>query len=242
MKPTILITENKNELAKKAVELITTAAVNAVEKRGRFSAALAGGSTPRATYQLLALPTQKPQIPWQHVHLFWGDERCVPPDDNQSNYLMVKNSLLDHVELPQQNIHRMAGELKPQEAAEKYSMELNDFFQGDIRFDLVMLGMGDDGHTASLFPHTEALNTTLPVTANFVPKLDTWRLTLSAEIINAAHQVLFLVAGENKARALAHVLEGKNDPDEYPSQKIKPEDGELIWLIDKTAAANLRNI
>lgn len=242
MKQTILLTENKNQLSYKAAEIFTTAALEAVDRQGRFSVALAGGSTPRASYELLASPSFARQIPWQQVHLFWGDERCVPPDDDQSNYLMVKESLLEQIEVPEQNIHRMTGEFEPQIAAEKYTTEISDFFHGEIRFDLIMLGMGDDGHTASLFPHTEALNTKLPVAANFVPKLNTWRLTLSAETINASRQVLFLVAGAKKAHALARVLEGKSQADQFPSQLIMPENGDLIWLVDKSAAAKLSNI
>ncbi len=238
----IRITEEKSALSQQASELFASSAIDAVEKRGHFAVALAGGSTPKATYHLLTSEPYATSLPWEQIHLFWGDERCVPPDDGESNYLMVKQSLLDSINIPSANIHRMAGELEPHIAANKYALELKHFFSGSIRFDLVMLGMGDDGHTASLFPHTDALHTQEAVAANYVPKLDTWRLTLSAQTINAARHIVFLVAGEDKAPALHEVLQGEPNPEQYPSQLISPDEGNLTWLVDKTAASQLRNI
>src|SRR5690606_983517 len=174
---------------------------------------------------------------------FWGDERTVPPDHPDSNYRMAKEALLDFVALPASNVHRISGELEPARAAAEYEQTLRSFFAkraGKTRFDLILLGMGDDGHTASLFPDTEALNETERlVVANHVPKLDTWRITLTAPIINDAAHVAFLVAGAGKAAVLKRVLQGPRQPHKLPSQLIQPVDGELVWLLDKAAASEL---
>lgn len=206
-----------------------------------FAVAVAGGSTPRALYQRLAAPENAQHIGWSKVHVFWGDERAVPPDYPDSNYRMVKETLLDHVALPASNIHRMQGELEPEQAAAEYELTLHSFFAGragKIRFDLVLLGMGDDGHTASLFPNTTALDETEKlVAANYVPKLDTWRITLTLPVINAAAHVAFLVSGAGKADTLRQVLQ---EPErKLPSQLVRPVDGELFWWVDQAAAVQL---
>lgn len=208
---------------------------------GSFSIVLAGGSTPRQLYQLLAEAHFAGHVDWSLVHVFWGDERCVPPDHEDSNYRMARLALLDHVQLPAGNIYRMRGEGDPQQAAVDYEKRLRAFFGEDaVRFDLVLLGMGDDGHTASLFPGTAALDETERlVVANHVPQQDSWRLTLTYPAINNAANVTFLVAGADKAEALRDVLEGP--PDQYPAQRVQPVNGSLLWLVDDAAAAQLEN-
>lgn len=228
-----------------AAELIITLAAETIAAQGQFSIALSGGSTPRALFVLLAQAEYTRRIPWPDVHIFWGDERCVPGDHADSNYRMAREALLDHVSIPAENIHRVRGELLPADAAHDYERNLRAFFATESqpalpRFDLILLGMGDDGHTASLFPHTTALNERDRwVIENRVEKLNAWRITLTAPVINAAANVLFLITGEGKAAVLREVLHGPPQPDLYPSQRIHPTDGRLIWLVDAAAAARL---
>jgi 6-phosphogluconolactonase len=203
---------------------------------------LSGGSTPRALFRLLANPDFAPRIDWSRVHIFWGDERCVPPDHQDSNYGMARETLLDHVPLPEDNICRIRGEIDPQQAAAEYEQVLRIFFSNadTPRFDLLLQGMGDDGHTASLFAGTQALyERTRWVIENYVPKLEMWRITLTVGAINAAAHVIFLVTGQNKAATLREVLNGPHQPEYYPSQLVQPADGELIWMADAAAAARL---
>lgn len=229
------------QLMQAAAEIVTQLAKQAVIQRGRFSLVLSGGSTPRALYRLLATSPYQDEIEWANVHVFWGDERCVPPDDAESNYRMARESLLDHVAIPPTSIHRICGELSPEDASNDYTQTLVSFFRDGIpRFDLVLLGMGDDGHTASLFPHTAALNETQKwVTANYVPQKDVWRITLTLPVINAARQVIFLVAGAPKAERLREVLYGSRQPHDLPAQSIQPTNGNLLWLVDAAAASTL---
>jgi 6-phosphogluconolactonase len=220
----------------------------AIAARGRYSVALSGGSTPRQLYRALA-ERGPGEIPWPAIHLFWGDERAVPPDHPQSNYRAARAELLSKVPVPAANVHRLRGEETPERAAALYEEELRRFFgfaagsEGGHfpRFDLILLGMGDDGHTASLFPHSPALDEGERwVVANPVPALATTRLTLTLPVLNAAACVLFLVAGTGKAATLAEVLEGQARPRELPAQAVRPVDGELIWMLDQAAAARLR--
>ena len=212
---------------------------------GRFSVALSGGTTPRALNQLLSSPAYIDRVDWAKIEFFWGDERCVAPDDPLSNYRMARETLLARLPVSESQIHRIPTELNdPEVVATRYDEELRSAFQlaaGQLpRFDLIYLGMGPDGHTASLFPHTQALSVTdRLVAANFVPKLDTSRITLTAPVINNAAVVAFLVAGQDKATALAAVLEGPADPEEYPAQLVAPVDGDVYWLVDQTAATQL---
>ena len=183
-------------------------------------------------------------MPWEMLDLYWVDERCVPPDDADSNYRMTREALLDHVPLRPEQIHRIEGELEPEAAAARYESELRNSFRLEgaesPRFDLVALGMGDDGHTASLFPHTEALHEmSRLVAANHVPQKDTWRITLTWPVINHARSVFFLIAGEDKAAILKEVLTGPRDPERLPSQLIWPASGILTLILDKAAAALL---
>jgi 6-phosphogluconolactonase len=227
--------ESPEDLAEVAAQAFASKAAEAIEERGRFAVVLAGGSTPKAAYEILARDTAG-TIAWNDVHVFFGDERSVPPDHEDSNYRMAREALLDHVSAG--GVHRMRGELPPDEAASSYEDELRGFFgaEGHPRFDLILLGIGGDGHTASLFPETPALEVTDRwVVANPVPKLDTIRITLTAPVLNAARAVNFLVAGESKAGALKEILEGDADPRRYPAKLVTPPGGPT-WLVDRTAA------
>lgn len=238
-------------LTRAAAEHVVRIAEGAVTRSGRFTIALAGGSTPKALYTLLGSPEYLPVIDWGRSHVFWGDERTVPPEHQDSNYHMAKLALLSFTSLPVDHIHRMRGEIDPQKAADEYEQKLRKFFvgRGQVeddndhlypRFDLVLLGMGDDGHTASLFPNSAALGETERwVVANEVEKLKTWRITLTARAINAAAHVIFLVTGAQKAERLQEVLEGESKPEELPAQMIQPLHGDLLWLVDRAAAAKL---
>jgi 6-phosphogluconolactonase len=233
-------------LAQRAAQYFVEMVGEAVAGRGRARIAISGGTTPKAAFQLLADPNQpwRSRMPWNDLDLYWVDERCVAPDDAESNYRMTREALLDHVPLTVDQIHRIEGELDPLEAADEYESELRESFRlegGQIpRFDLVALGMGPDGHTASLFPHTAALHETRRiVTANRVPQMDTWRITLTWPVINAARSVFFLIAGTDKAEALKDVLTGPSDVERLPSQLICPSTGILTLILDKAAAALL---
>jgi 6-phosphogluconolactonase len=228
-------------LARAAVEHFVTLSTAAIATRGRFVVALSGGSTPRATYALLATGEFAAGVDWPHVHVFWGDERCVPPDHPDSNYRMARETLLDRVPIPADNIHRIRGELEPNQAAAAYQAELEATLDADGQFDLILLGMGADGHTVSLFPGTAALHEqTRWVVAHYVDKLSAWRVTLTPVIINAAAHVTFIVAGSGKAGRLREVLAGPHQPDVLPAQIVKPTNGRLLWLVDAAAAVDLR--
>lgn len=232
-------------LAQAGAEHFVTLAQAAIAARGCFAVALSGGSTPRGLYARLATEELAAQVDWSCVYVFWGDERCVPPDHHDSNYLMARQTLLDHLPVPPENVHRIRGELEPEEAAAEYERTLRTFFflpseKPIPRFDLVLLGMGDDGHTASLFPGSAALHERRRwVATQYVGKLQVWRVTLTPIIINAAAHVTFLVSGAGKAERLHQVLTGPYQPDLLPAQIIKPDGGRLLWLVDAAAAALL---
>jgi 6-phosphogluconolactonase len=230
------IFESSEELAQAAAREFAARTAEAIGERGRFAVVLAGGSTPKATYEILARDYAN-RIDWGNVHVFFGDERAVPPDHEDSNYRMAREALLDHI--PVGSVHRMQGELPPDEAAEAYEQDLLRFFGAEDlpRFDLILLGTGGDGHTASLFPETSALEVhDRWVVANPVLKLETTRITLTVPVLNAARAVCFLVAGEGKARPVAEILEG--DPREYPASLIQPQGGPE-WMLDRPAASLL---
>ncbi len=235
----LLVYETPEELEEAAARDFVAKAEAAISERGRFAVVLAGGSTPRTTYEILAR-RHSDELDWSKVHVFFGDERTVHPEHEASNYRMVRETLLSHVRVG--SVHRMRCELPPGEAAADYEKQLREFFQTDgfPAFDLILLGLGEDGHTASLFPETSALDVSDRwVVVNPVLKLGTSRLTLTIPVINAARAIVFLVAGENKARALKEVLEGDADPRAYPAKFIRP-DGELAWMVDRAAAALIR--
>ncbi|CAA9435472.1 MAG: 6-phosphogluconolactonase, eukaryotic type [uncultured Rubrobacteraceae bacterium] len=230
--------ETPERLAGAAARAFVERAEKATAERGRFAVALAGGSTPKATYEVLARD-HAGRVDWPNVHVFFGDERTVPPDHEDSNYRMAREALLDRV--PVGPVHRMRGELPPDEAAASYEEELREFFGAEPPvLDLIMLGIGGDGHTASLFPETSALEVTdRLVVANPVLKLETIRLTLTAPVLNAAREVVFLVAGGGKAEALEEILEGDADPRAYPAKLVRPPGGPT-WMVDRAAAGLLK--
>jgi 6-phosphogluconolactonase len=235
-------------LVEAAADYVAEVAAQALAARGRFTLALAGGGTPRPVYELLAAPARASAIDWSRTQLLFGDERCVPPEDARSNYSMVKRALLEHAPVPAANVHRIRGEDDPERAARDYEALLRRLLgetpsgapaQG---IDLVLLGMGDNGHTASLFPGSPAIGETRRwVMAQFVEEVGMWRVTLTPVVINAASHIAFLVSGAGKAQMLQRVLEGPRDPESLPSQVVRPARGELRWLVDAPAAASLKN-
>jgi 6-phosphogluconolactonase len=243
--PDIIICPDAAELNRRAAELFIQRAGEAATRSGRFAVALSGGSTPKALYSLLATPGFADRIPWPKVNLFWGDERCVPPEHPESNYRTVRESLLTKISIPSENIHRMAGEKEPGVAATEYENELKTFFQflqsAPPRFDLILLGLGEDGHMASLFPGSEALKETKRlVVANFVDKLNAHRLTLTLPVLNESAQIVFLVAGKSKANIVKELLVTRPTIAKFPAQRIQPVDGALTWFITRDAAAELQ--
>ena len=243
---TLTILPTPQATAAAGAQLFATTAIAAAQSRGRARIAISGGTTPKTMFQLLADPAQPylATIPWDKLDLFWVDERSVAPDQPDSNYRMTRESLLDRVPLPAAQVHRMEGELDPEQAASRYESELRNAFRLEgaetPTFDLILLGMGDDGHTASLFPHTEGLeDITHLVIANHVPQKDTWRITLTSPVINQARAVAFLIEGPAKASPVAQVFTGPYQPETLPSQLIRPASGSLTVLLDQAAAANL---
>ena len=237
----IIVCRDMAELSRQSAERFSQLTHQSVQGSGRFAVALSGGSTPKHLYSLLASAGYKERIPWNNVHLFWGDERCVPPDHPESNFGMVDEALLSKIKIPAENIYRMAGEREPQAAAADYEKELQRFFgleSGALpRFDLILLGIGEDGHTASLFPGGDALNETERlVGAPFVAKLNSYRLSLSLPALNNAANIWFLVTGGSKADAVKKVLGGASD---LPAAKVQPVDGKLTWFVTRDAAAAL---
>ncbi len=236
-----LIFPTSDELARYAAASFVTRAASAIDARGRFSVALSGGSTPRIIFRQLADEAFARRVNWGAVHIFWSDERCVPPDHPDSNFRLARESLLSPLGVAESNIHRIEGELPPAEAAARYDARLRAFF-GDAppSFDLIHLGLGEDGHTASLFPGTAALAETEPkVVANDAPQLGATRITFTAPLINAARAVEFFVTGSAKARILREVLTGDDPKYRYPSQMIRPRPGTLAWLVTADAATQL---
>jgi 6-phosphogluconolactonase len=232
------------DLFQAAAEEVITAATDAIAERGRFTIALSGGSTPRSLYTLIAANANS-SLPWEKIFFFWGDERHVPPTDTESNYRMAEETILSKVPVPPANIFRVPTENPDASAAaEAYEQTLRKFFElaaGEFpRFDLILLGMGPDGHTASLFPETAALQEkSRLVVANWVEKLHAYRITLTLPVLNAARRVAFLVSGGDKASVLHEVLEGDAPGEKYPSKLIRPSDGKLIWFLDRAAASEL---
>jgi 6-phosphogluconolactonase len=241
---TYRVFSNPVDVARAAAELFTSSVATAVSARGIARVAISGGTTPKAMFALLASEPFASQVSWDKLDLYWVDERCVPPDNAESNYRMTRETLLSKVPLSPDHIHRMEGELDPEVAAARYEAAIRNGFKLEgaetPTFDLVLLGMGDDGHTASLFPHTEALNDmTHIVVANHVPQKDTWRVTLTWPVINQGREVAFLIEGDKKAQVLHEVFEGSYQPETYPSQIIRPASGKLTLLLDTAAAAKL---
>ena len=235
--------DDPERVAEAAARRVAEVARESISENGVFSIALAGGSTPRRVYELLAGDELRGLVEWNNTHVFFGDERAVPHDDPESNFRMASESLLSRVPVPERNVHRIEGLGDAAANASRYESEMRGLFGEDAdwpRLDLVLLGMGDDGHTASLFPGTAALDERrVWATANWVEKLGAWRVTLTAPAINAARRVLFIVNGAGKAERLREVLQGERDPARLPSQLIRPRDGALEWFVDRAAAARL---
>jgi len=249
--PEIEIFETSDRLTSAAAERFVTLADAAIRARGKFVVALSGGTTPQAMYGRLAAADCQSRVRWEHVHFFWGDERCVPSADPANNARMASAALLDLVPVRGQQIHRVRTEDSPTQAAASYEAELRASFgtplgapslAADSRFDLVLLGLGADGHTASLFPGLAAVGEAARwVVAEYVPSVSMWRVTLTPVVINAAAEIVFLVAGSEKASILQRVLEGPHDPRHLPAQVIMPTAGRLRWLVDAAAASGLQH-
>ena len=240
----IVALDTPDDVAYQGADEFEVRARAAIAEHGRFTVALSGGSTPRAMFELLASPEFAEDIDWTNVFFFWGDERCVPPDDERSNYHLALNALLAPMAIPETNIFRMRGELEPHDGAVEYGERLAKFFGSRLVLDLVYLGLGPDGHTASLFPRSSALDVLdLPCAAVHVPgnAEAEWRLTLTYPVLNAARCAMFLVESKDKAGVLARVLEGPTDVANLPAQGIAPAHGTLVWLADLAAASGLRS-
>ncbi len=232
-------------LSREAADYIVRLANEAIVSHGRFTIALSGGTTPRKLYGMLGDEPYRSQIDWSLVDIFWSDERCVPPDSEESNYWLAQQVLLGKVPVPASHIHRMPADAPDRDAAsQSYTDEMRRVFAttGIPSFDLLQLGMGPEGHTASLFPHQASLHEqqrlVMPVS---VPKPPPPRLTFTPPILNAARNVLFLVTGDDKADAVHAVLEGSYNPDVYPAQIVRPPHGEVLWMLDTKAASKLQN-
>ena len=230
-------------LAEEAARQFETAARTAIESGGTFRVALSGGSTPRAVHDRLTRAPHRRGIDWGRVHFFFGDERCVPPDSDRSNYRMARETLFEPLRIRPDRIFRMKGEAPPKEAAAEYARLLEAELRrerGWPSFDFVFLGLGTDGHTASLFPGTRALEEkTAPATANWVPKLREWRLTATYPLLNAARRVVFLVAGDEKRAAASTILKRRPGWRELPAARVRPRRGTVLWLLDEEAGGNL---
>ncbi len=240
----VVIAPDRAALARDAAGRFVAIANDATSARGRFSVALSGGATPRDLHTLLATPDLAKQVDWSRVHVFWGDERAVPPDDPASNYRMAQETLLSRVPVPLGNVHRIKGELEPQVAAREYAVTLASYFHphpGELpQFDLILLGMGANAHTASLFPGSALVNDTTDwVAAGYIEEVKMNRITLTVPVINAAEHILFMVAGEDKAATVRAVLRGEYRPADLPAQLIRPVSGALVWLLDRPAASKL---
>ncbi len=240
----IAIYPDTETLSHEAAKYVVRVAQESIDAHGRFTFALSGGNTPKKLYGLLASEPYRSQIEWALVEIFWSDERNVPPDSADSNFKLAEEVMLDQLPIPANQIHRVPAELEDRDAASiSYEQEMRRVFgtSGVPRFDLIQLGMGPEGHTASLFPHQpslqEAVRLVMPVS---VPKPPPPRLTFTPPLLNAAIHILFLVTGADKAEAVQAVIEGEHNPEEYPAQIVQPDQGEVTWMFDTAAAAKLR--
>lgn len=241
----VAVYADQEALFEAAAERLSQIASSAVAARGRFFIALSGGNTPRAFYLLLSQSPWRARVPWAKAEVFFGDERCLPPQHPDSNFHIACKAMIEPLSLPQENVHRMLGELDPHAAAAAYQQEIVNAFSNAAnmlpRFDLVLLGLGADGHTASLFPGSDALqeNEKL-VVANYVDKLKAYRLTLTLPVLNNARHIMFLVVGENKSSIANELFVRPNRSIKYPAELIRPTDGTIIWFLDRAAASKLQ--
>jgi 6-phosphogluconolactonase len=241
--PAILVFGDANLLAQAAARNIVERISRALEQRGVCSLALSGGETPRAVYRLLATSEYNVQADWTRVHFFFGDERLVPPDDPESNFGMARSELLSRLPVPAGNINRVRGELPAGEAVADYRRRLEEFFgSGPVRFDLVMLGLGKDGHTASLFPGSDAIaESDASVVAVFAAGVKTQRATLTLPVINNARDIMFLVSGRGKAPVVRDIMRADRPTPKLPATLVSPLDGELEWMLDSDAASLMKD-
>ena len=232
---------SEEELDNAAAEFIIDRAKNAIAAKGKFTISLSGGRTPQKLFELLAQPHYANKIDWKNTCIFWGDERCVPLDDERNNAFQAKNILLNKVNIPASNIYRIPVDLPPVAAASNYERTLDNFFENNpIQFDLILLGLGENGHTASLFPGANVIeDTSAGIRDVYVEEGNMYRITMTAPLINEAHAILFLVTGKEKAEILNKVLKDSSENKKYPAQLVKPESGELFWFIDSEAASLL---
>lgn len=243
MKGRIAVSATVQKLFEEAAQLISSTAENAIQNRGMFSIALSGGSTPKGLFQLLATTAWRERIDWSNTQVFWGDDRYVPHTDPSSNFLMAKEALLYHVPIPPNSVHPVQTALPPDEAARRYEQTLRQVLgqtSGFPQLDLNLLGLGENGHTASLFPHRPILHEDKRlVLSDFVPEVDMHRITMTVPMINAGRKIVFLIAGESKSDVVRDVITGPQQPEQLPAQLIQPAAGELIWLMDAAAASKL---
>jgi 6-phosphogluconolactonase len=242
MKPEIRVFKNIEKFSHNAADILIEQASHSIAERGRFLVALNGGGTPARLFELLGTDFRD-RVDWSHTHIFWGDERSVPASDPGSSYGQARELFLRHVRIPESNVHLIRGDVEPAEAAKEYANTMNQFASAPLawpRFDLVYLGMGEDGHTASLFPGPpiDIVEPVVPVTAQYQDR-PARRITLTPLVFNSARMVIFMATGEKKAATLAEVLSERYNPELYPAQRIDPKDGKLIWLIDEDAASKL---
>ena len=236
----VKVYSNSEAVAAALADLFVDVGQTASCDRGVFRVALSGGNTPRRAYELLAEEPRSLALPWKDVFIYFGDERCVPPDDEQSNYRMARKAFLDRVPIPPANVHRIRGEADPGFAANNYASIIRTDLADPPRFDLVLLGLGPDGHTASLFPGSPPdLHDSVLVRAVFAQSQDMWRVTMTPKLINLGRTVAFAVEGAEKADILSKVLEGPVDTTKYPAQIVSPSSGRLVWLVDDLAAGML---
>lgn len=234
------IQKDPSAVSRELAEWITHTIETTLQGQDRFTWVVTGGNSPKQLYELLATSPYKERIDWKKMHIFWGDERAVPYTDNRNNARMTFEQLLNHVPIVKEQVHIMKTDIAPEESAADYERILRDYFPAEgATFDLVLNGMGDDGHTLSLFPHTAVIHETSAwVKAFYLAQQEMYRITLTAPVVNRARQVAFLTFGSNKAHALQEVLKGERNADQYPSQIIQPVSGELHWFVDEAAATN----
>jgi 6-phosphogluconolactonase len=237
----IHVYQTPDELIQASADFVVAQSRKAIQHHGQFSLVLSGGSSPKKLHELLASESYRHLIEWDKVYFFFGDERYVPADHIDSNYLMAKNTLFDPLHIPPDHIHRMNTSLPPASCAVEYEKTILTYFKDrSIRFDLILLGLGDNSHTASLFPHTTVLHEKNALVKDvYVEEVKMYRITLTAPIINQSHQIAFLVYGSGKAEAVKHIIEDPMNIEEYPAQLIDPKAGDLHWFMDKAAAREL---
>ncbi|ODS31212.1 MAG: 6-phosphogluconolactonase [Candidatus Scalindua rubra] len=237
MEKRIHVYPNKEKLVIATTEQVINSIGQAIQENGLCNITLAGGNTPREVYSMLAANSYRDRVDWNCVHLFWSDERMVPPEHQDSNFRMVQETLLEHIKIPDGNVHRIRGEITPEQATVEYAELLHDHFKADSpRFDLILLGIGEDGHTASLFPDTDAVEECEQhAVAVFVPGLNTWRVTLTLPVLNAAREVIFLVSGSSKSDIIQRIMSIKQPAKDLPASMVNPKNGILHWMLDSDA-------